>query len=230
MKLVYHCPKCKIEREVEEGFIKDHGLQVTKCPRCGEWMKKGPLPLEPPDPKELGKLRKAVAAVREAIARQRPESIASLKAELAQTRAEIARLQEQAIPEPDTEALLKDALAEAQRLEHELQERKSNLEALRRQEAALTARLASLEKAEREAKARELEARLHQPWPGEKELTDALCKWRIKFEGAFEEAVHEWRREANSMGFSGYPPGLSELLRRCWENAGKTKRKRLEAG
>jgi len=226
----YHCSECGIERSFEELVVRERGPQITKCPKCGSWMKKGPLPLPAPDPKELSGLRKALAAVKEAIARQRPEGIEALRAEIAQTRAEIARLREQAAPEPDVEALLKDALAEAQRLEHELQERKSNLEALRRQEAALTARLASLEKAEREAKARELEARLHQPWPGEKELTDALCKWRIKFEGAFEEAVHEWRREANSMGFSGYPPGLSELLRRCWENAGKTKRKRLEAG
>ncbi|MCD6350870.1 MAG: hypothetical protein J7M26_02015 [Armatimonadetes bacterium] len=218
MKYVYRCPKCKIEREFEEGFIKDHGLQVTKCPRCGQWMAKGPLPLEPPDPKELGKLRKAMAAVREAIARQRPVSIASLKAELAQTRAEIARLQEQAIPEPDTEALLKDALAEAHRLEEELRERESNLAALRKEEEALRARLVSLERAEREATTRELEARLHQPWPGEKELAEVLRKWKAKHAEAFEKAVSEWREQARAVGgVAGSPPGIDELLRRAWE-------------
>ena len=218
MKHVWHCPKCKIEREFEDGFIKDHGLQVTKCPKCGAWMAKGPLPLEPPDPKELSGLRKALAAVKEAIARQRPDSIASLKAELAQTRAEIAQLREQAAPEPDIEATLRDAVAEAHRLEEELRERESNLAALRKEEEALKARLARLERAEREAKARELEARLHQPWPGEKELADALRKWREKYEGAFKEAVQKWHEEARAVGgVAGSPPGIDELLRRAWE-------------
>ena len=218
MKYVYHCPNCKIERKFEEGILKERGLELTKCPQCGQWMKRGPLPLEPPDPKELSGLRKALAAVKEAITKQRPDSIASLEAELAQARVEIARLREQAAPEPDVEALLKDALGEAHRLEQELQEREANLEALRKQEQVLKARLASLERAEREAKTRELEARLHQPWPGEKELTDALRKWRAKYAGAFEEAVRQWREDARAVGgVAGYPPGIDELLRRAWD-------------
>ena len=217
MKYVFHCPKCKTEKEFEEGFIKDHGLQVTKCPKCGAWMKRGPLPLEPPDPKELSGLRKALTAVKEAIARQRPDSIASLKAELAQARAEIARLQKQAAPEPDVEAVLKDAVGEAHRLEHELQEREANLAALRKQEEALKARLAGLEKTEKEAKARELEARLHQPWPGEKELVEALHKWRSKYAEVFEEATRQWQEEARAVGgVAGSPPGIDEILRRAW--------------
>jgi len=217
MKYVYHCPNCKIERKFEEGILKERGLELTKCPQCGQWMKRGPLPLEPPDPKELSGLRKALAAVKEAITKQRPDSIASLEAELAQARVEIARLREQAAPEPDVEALLKDALGEAHRLEQELQEREANLEALRKQEQVLKARLASLERAEREAKTRELEARLHQPWPGEKELTDALRKWRAKYAGAFEEAVRQWREEARAVGgVAGSPPGIDEIFRRAW--------------
>jgi len=217
MKFIYHCPKCKTEKEFEEGFIKDHGLQVTKCPKCGAWMAKGPLPLEPPDPKEVAGLRKALTAVKEAITKQRPDSIASLEAELAQARAEIARLREEAVPEPDTEALLKDAVGEAKKLEQELRERESNLAVLRQQEEALKARLARLERAEKEAKIRELEARLHQPWPGEKELTDALRKWRSKYAEAFEEATRQWREEARAVGgVAGSPPGIDELLRRAW--------------
>lgn len=217
MKHVYHCPKCKIEREFEDGFIKDHGLQVTKCPKCGTWMAKGPLPLEPPDPKELAGLRKALTAVREAIAKQRPGTIEALKAELDKTRVAIAQLQKETLPESDTEALLKDALAEAHRLEQELQEREANLAALRQQEEALKARLARLERAEREAKTRELEARLHQPWPGEKELTEALRKWRNKYEAAFEEATRQWREDARAVGgLAGSPPGIDEILRRAW--------------
>jgi len=224
MKFVYHCPKCGIEKEFEEGLLRDRGLELTKCPKCGAWMAKGPLPLEPPDPKELAGLRKALSAVKEAIAKQRPDSIASLEAELAQTRVEIARLQEQAVPEPDTEALLKDALGEAHRLEQELQQRESNLAALRKQEAALTARLASLDRAEREAKTRELEARLHQPWPGEKELAEALRKWREKYEGAFKEAVQKWHEEARAVGgVAGSPPGIDEILRRAWAEAWTSK-------
>lgn len=220
MRWTYHCPNCKIERTFDDSLLKERGFELTKCPKCGAWMAKGPLPLEPPDPKELGKLRKAMAAVKEAIAKQRPDSIASLEAELAQTRVEIARLQEQAVPEPDTEALLKDALGEAHRLEQELQQRESNLAALRKQEAALTARLASLDRAEREAKTRELEARLHQPWPGEKELAEALRKWRAKYEGAFEEAVRQWHEQARAVGgVAGSPPGIDEILRRAWAEA-----------
>jgi len=218
MKWVYHCPKCKIERAFEDGVLKERGFELTKCPQCGQWMKRGPLPLEPPDPKELGKLRKAVAAVREAIAQQRPEGIEALRAEIAQTRAEIARLQEQALPEPDTEAILKDALSEAHRLEEELRERETNLAALRKQEEVLKARLARLERAEKEAKIRELEARLHQPWPGEKELAEALHKWRSKYAEAFEKATRQWREEARAVGgVAGDPPGIDELLRRAWE-------------
>jgi len=218
MKRIYHCPKCGIEKEFEEGLLRDRGLELTKCPRCGQWMKKGPLPLEPPDPKELGKLRKAMAAVKEAIAKQRPGSIASLEAELAQTRAEIARLQEQAAPEPDIEATLRDAVAEAQRLEQELRERETNLAALRKEEEVLRARLVRLERAEREAKTRELEARLHEPWPGEKELTEALRKWKAKHAEAFEKAVSEWHEQARAVGgVAGSPPGIDELLRRAWE-------------
>ena len=218
MKHVYHCPKCKIEREFEDGFVKDHGLQVTKCPKCGQWMAKGPLPLEPPDPKELAGLRKALAAAREAIAKQRPGTIEALKAELEQTRVAIAQLQKETLPESDAEALLKDALGEAHRLEQKLRERESNLAALRKEEEALRARLASLERAEREAKTRELEARLHQAWPGEKELTEALRKWRAKYEGTFEKAVSEWHEQARAVGgVAGSPPGIDELLRRAWE-------------
>jgi len=203
MKHVYHCPKCKIERGVEDGFIKDHGLQVTKCPRCGAWMAKGPLPLEPPDLKELAGLRKALAAAREAIAKQRPGTIEALKAELEQTRVAIAQLQKETL---------------------ELQEREANLAALRKQEEALKARLAGLERAEREAKTRELEARLHQPWPGEKELIDALHKWRKKYEGAFEEAVRQWQEEARAVGgVAGYPPGIDEILRRAWKQVWSAK-------
>jgi len=225
MKFIYHCPKCKTEKEFEEGFIKDHGLQVTKCPKCGAWMAKGPLPLEPPDPKELAGLRKALAAVKEAIARQRPESIEALKGELTRARAEIARLQEQAAPEPDVEAILKDAVGEAQRLEHELHEREVNLAALRKEEEALRARLASLERAEREATTRELEARLHQPWPGEKELAEALRKWKAKHAEAFEKAVSEWREQARAVGgVAGSPPGIDELLRRAWEKTRTARR------
>jgi len=224
MKYVFHCPKCRIEREFEEGFIKDHGLQVTKCPKCGAWMAKGPLPLEPPDPKELSRLEKALVAVKEAIARQRPERIEVLKGELARTHAEIARLQEQAAPEPDVEALLKDAVGEAKRLEEELREREVNLAALRKQEEALTARLASLERAEREAKTRELEARLRQPWPGEKELAEALRKWRSKYAEAFEKATRQWREEARAVGgVAGSPPGIDEILRRAWAEAWTSK-------
>jgi len=220
MKLVYHCSKCKIEREFEDGLLKAQGLQLTKCPKCGQWMKKGPLPLEPPDPKEVAGLRKALSAVKEAITKQRPESIASLEAELAQTHAEIARLQKEALPEPNTEALLKDALGEAHRLEQELQERESNLATLRKQEQVLKARLARLERAEREAKARELEARLHQPWPGEKELAEALRKWRSKYAEAFEKATRQWREEARAVGgVAGDPPGIDEILRRAWAEA-----------
>jgi len=218
MKWTYHCPNCKIERTFDDSLLKAQGLQLTKCPKCGAWMAKGPLPLEPPDPKELSGLRKALTAVKEAIARQRPDSIASLKAELAQARAEIARLQEQAAPEPDVEAILKDAVGEAQRLEHELHEREVNLAALRKEEEALATRLASLERAEKEVKIRELEARLHQPWPGEKELTGALRKWRNKYEVAFEEATREWHEQARAVGgIAGNPPGIDELLRRAWE-------------
>jgi len=192
MKFTYHCPKCKIERTFDDSLLKTQGLQLTKCPRCGAWMAKGPLPLEPPDPKELSRLEKALVAVKEVIARQRPERIEVLKGELARTHAEIARLQEQAAPEPDVEALLKDAVGEAKRLEEELRER--------------------------EVKTRELEARLHQAWPGEKELTEALRKWRAKYEGTFEKAVSEWHEQARAVGgMAGSPPGIDELLRRAWE-------------
>jgi len=224
MKLVYHCPKCRIEREFEDGLLRDRGLELTKCPRCGQWMKKGPLPLEPPDPKELSRLRKALSAVKEAIARQRPERIEVLKGELARTHAEIARLQEQAAPEPDVEALLKDVVGEAKRLEEELREREVNLAALRKEEEALATRLASLERAEKEAKIRELEAQLHRPWPGEKELTEALRKWKAKHAEAFEKAVSEWHEQARAVGgVAGSPPGIDEILRRAWEKVWATK-------
>jgi len=220
MKRIFHCPKCGIEKEFEEGLLRDRGLELTKCPKCGAWMAKGPLPLEPPDPKELAGLRKALSAVKEAIARQRPESIEALRAEIARTHAEIARLQEQAAPKPDVEALLKDAVGEAKRLEEELREREVNLAALRKQEEALTARLASLERAEREAKSRALEAQLHQPWPGEKELTEALRKWKAKHAEAFEKAVTEWHEQARAVGgVAGSPPGIDEILRRAWAQA-----------
>jgi len=216
----FHCEKCGVEKELEELRISQEGIHLRKCPKCGQLMAPGALPPPPPDQKELTKLRQALEAVREAISAQRPDTIAAERRKLAELRDEIAKLEAQA-PTGDVAAIFADVTAEADRLASELRERQNRLTMLKAQEEELTAKLRTLEAADRYHREKALEERLSQPWPGEEELVAALKKWRAKHEKAFTEAVEAFDKEARSLGWlpSRRPPSLHELLVRAWHKA-----------
>lgn len=213
----FHCEKCGVEKELEELRIHQEGIHLRKCPKCGELMKAGALPSPPPDPEELSKLRKAVARVKEGIAAQRPDTIMAERKRLYELREEIRKLEAQG-PQAETDALLKDAVAEAERVAREIAERERKLAALKAQEEELTGKLRALEEADRYHRQKALEAKLAQLWPGEEELVATLRKWRAKYERAFTEAVQAFNREAQALGWlpPRQPPSLWGLIQRAW--------------